>query len=741
METQNANKAPVTRRPKKTRGEKTREKVLKSLRRATPKISVSLAGALILYVLTCAALLTPLLRSVPLEPGDAAPNTISISNKKFIPDVEATKRARLAAERAVERVYAIQPDKVERDAQDLFDTVLQSIDKPVNSQERIKDRERLLDRKFISPDTVDALLSMGKEEAARLHRKTVEIIRRTISGARRMEEPALSNLDKEVERVAERTGAGIAPEHMPLTKDIVKSLSWANSTLDRDETDRRRKAASSAAPVIKKKIVASKPIVVKGAILRPAQIERLTEIGRMPARIPWEQVGAGALLIMFVFAAIGAYLKNFSPRIYRDEKKMIIFYILILFAVVWALFVSEVSARETWFSPTALSIATGVLAILTCIILEPSAALLVAPLIALLVTLILKFELGVFFAALVAGLVGCFATLRRKDLDSILKAGLAISLSNIIAIAIITLANFESWNQAAIDILLFGTLNGLITAIWAAGLLPVFERTFNIVTPHRLLELSNPEHPLLKQLLINAPGTYHHCIFVGNLAETAAELVGADPLLVRTACFYHDVGKLKRPYFFVENQFSGTSLLTDISPTLGSLVISSHVRDGADMLREHGIPEDIVRIASEHHGTCLISFFYQQAKAHAKNADDVNEDRFRYPGPKPGTLESAIVMLADGCEASVRALKEITPRTIENQVNAIVKARIVDGQFDECDITLKQLDNIRKAFIRILVGVFHARMEYPSIEEELKRKAEAEQPARIGGGKTLGGKS
>jgi putative nucleotidyltransferase with HDIG domain len=377
------------------------------------------------------------------------------------------------------------------------------------------------------------------------------------------------------------------------------------------------------------------------------------------------------------------------------------------------------------FSLYAMGVSTSVLAILLCFLVQPQLALVSVPLLAAAALITLKLDPGVLVLMLTTGFLGYFFSMRRQDMDNIIKAGAAISGCGIVLIAALHLTHFVSIKSFLVDTLLFGAANGLLTAVLATGLLPLFERVFNVITPHRLLELSNPENPLLKQLLTTAPGTYHHCIFVGNLAETAAEAVGADPLLVRIACYYHDVGKLRRPYFFAENQLHGQNPLDDKSPSMGALIIYQHVKEGVEMLREHKLPEPIIRIASEHHGTCLISFFYQQARSQAKDPDTVSEERFRYPGPTPSTLESAIVMLCDGCEAAVRSLKDHAMRNIENTVNAIVKGRLVDGQFDHCNITLQQIDTVRKTLIETLARIYHARVEYPD-EEELKKKFQAD---------------
>jgi len=247
------------------------------------------------------------------------------------------------------------------------------------------------------------------------------------------------------------------------------------------------------------------------------------------------------------------------------------------------------------------------------------------------------------------------------------------------------------------------------------GLMPFFEVVFGILSPVRLVELSNPNHPLLRKLLTETPGTYHHSVMVGNLAEAAAESIGANGLLCRVGSFYHDVGKTKRPSYFIENQNNIENPHDKIDPHLSKSIIIAHVRDGVDMLKEHKIPKPICDIAEQHHGTTLLKYFYRKALQQQKEGEEpIAEEEYRYPGPKAQSKEAAIVGIADGVEAAVRSLRNPTIEQIDSTVRKIIKDRLDDGQFDECDMTLKELDTIAKTLNKTLLGIFHSRIEYPS---------------------------
>jgi putative nucleotidyltransferase with HDIG domain len=244
--------------------------------------------------------------------------------------------------------------------------------------------------------------------------------------------------------------------------------------------------------------------------------------------------------------------------------------------------------------------------------------------------------------------------------------------------------------------------------------LPIFESLFNIITPLKLLELANPNQPLMKKMLLEAPGTYHHSLMVGNLAESAAEAINGNALLARVGAYYHDVGKLKRPNFFKENQLSDNPH-DRMTPNLSTLVITSHASDGTEIAEKYKVPLAIRDIISQHHGTTLVAYFYHKAK-NGDKGESIREEDYRYPGPKPATKEAAVVMLADSVEAAVRSAAEKTEGKIETIVRNIIKDKLDDGQLDLCDLTLKDLDLIAKSFIHIFSGYFHEREEYPEIK-------------------------
>jgi hypothetical protein len=244
-------------------------------------------------------------------------------------------------------------------------------------------------------------------------------------------------------------------------------------------------------------------------------------------------------------------------------------------------------------------------------------------------------------------------------------------------------------------------------------LLPIFEFLFKITTDLTLLELSDLNRPLLKKMVLNAPGTYHHSLIVGNLAEAASDAIGANSLLARVGAYYHDIGKIEKAEYFSENETGHKSPHEKLAPSMSALIIQSHIKDGIELAKKHNLNKTIIDFIAQHHGTGLIYYFYQRALEKIGDDEKLKEEAFRYPGPKPQTKEAAIILLADAVEASSRTLNDPTPSRIKGLVQKIINNKFIDNQLDECDLTLKDLNKIAAAFVRTLTGIFHTRVEYP----------------------------
>ena len=322
---------------------------------------------------------------------------------------------------------------------------------------------------------------------------------------------------------------------------------------------------------------------------------------------------------------------------------------------------------------------------------------------------------GVMMTSIVSGSLCLGIVKTRQQRLSIMMAGLAVAVSNMLTTIAVGLINNASRNDVFVWAL-WSAGSGILSAVLCIGLQPLLEWLFNLVTSAKLLELSNPNHPLLRRLLLEAPGTYHHSIIVANLAEAAASSVGANGLLARVGAYYHDVGKLKRPMYFKENQM-GDNPHDRTDPRVSTAILTAHPRDGVQMAVKHRIPEPILDIIQQHHGDTPVLYFYDKA---VKQGDAVNIADFRYDGPRPRSREAAIVMLADTVEAAARALPDPNLEKMDALIRKLVRGKMEDRQLDECPLTFSDLDKICKAFLTVLTGVFHERIEYPNIDVAAK---------------------
>lgn len=346
------------------------------------------------------------------------------------------------------------------------------------------------------------------------------------------------------------------------------------------------------------------------------------------------------------------------------------------------------------------------------IILFSEAVLVFSTILAVAVAFTVENGLSVFVYAFLGNLVASYFSGQVEKRATMLGAGFFSALAMSFVMLLFHLLLGYPLGELPLKVTLI-LLGGVGSSLMTAGLLPLIEHTFDYTTNFKLLELANLEHPLLEQMMVSAPGTYHHSILVGNLCKVAAESIGAHPILTRVAAYYHDVGKMKMPHYFIENR-TDQDAHRKLSPSMSSLIILSHVKEGVELAQEYRLGKNIYEIIQQHHGTSLVSYFYQRAKdMEDPDLQTTDEKNFRYPGPKPQTKEAGIVMLADAVEAASRTLEDPSPKRIETHVQNIIEQIFLDGQLEECELTLKDLHAIQKSFITILIGIFHQRIEYP----------------------------
>lgn len=496
-------------------------------------------------------------------------------------------------------------------------------------------------------------------------------------------------------------------------------------------------------------------VVRDGAVVTAADIERLDLIeealGDRSSMVP----AAGVLLFSLAFLSVVYYFSSRNIRGFATRPKDLLLMAVVLVCLLaltrFAGFYIAVVTDIFPFVPPGVykyTVPVAVGAMLVRLILNAETALVFAVVAAVMSGLLIGVGMGAGAGwmdgpgytayALIGGVAAAVGVRQCTHRSIVLRAGLklgAVNAVTLLALSAMGAAMPGSGLAEPFYAALAGVSNGVITAVLAIGVTPLLESGFRYTTNMKLLELARMDHPVLKDLAMRAPGTYHHSIVIGTLVEAAAESINANPLLARVAAYYHDIGKTKMPGYFIENA-ARENRHDKLTPSMSALIISSHAREGAEMARKHHLGAEIADVIRQHHGTSLITFFYQKAKDQAGEGEKVEEKNFRYPGPKPQTKEAGLVMLADSIEAASKTLKDPTADRIQYLTQKIVNKIFADGQLDECELTLKDLHAITRSFNRVLSGIYHQRIDYPEPADILReeRKVEDTDNRREGDG-------
>ena len=516
-----------------------------------------------------------------------------------------------------------------------------------------------------------------------------------------------------------------------MSPEILSPLIVANSTFDQAASERAQTEAANLVPPVSVSISKGEIIVRRGDRIDTIAREKLDRFGLLDPR-PDAALAAGWFLLAGIAGVLLlTWIWRFRSQIWHRNSALFLISLLLIGASI-AMKVTGERSVLPYVVPTA---AVG---LLLAVLLDAGAALMVTGIMALLGGAIIG---SVEFAAYVmfGGVAGIITVRRGEKLSNFLQAAVAIAAVNITVVTLFTLLGDRDFNGFA-ELAAASVASAVGAAVAALGSFVILGNAFGITTSFRLLELANPSQPLLRRLLLETPGTYHHSLMVGNLAERAAEAIGADPLLARVAAYYHDVGKLDNPQAFIENQQPNENIHDDLEPEQSVALLKAHVANGIDLAYQYKLPRPLIAFIPQHHGTALMSYFYARAQEQAiadasalpntpqarEAAASVDPNRFRHAGPKPQSKEAAILMLADSVEASVRSLGTPDEPAIRAMVARIIRERLEDGQFDECDLTLRDLDLIREAFVAQLLGMYHRRIEYPQnkiVEIESRRAA------------------
>ncbi len=559
----------------------------------------------------------------------------------------------------------------------------------------------------------------------------------------------LLSLSQATERFAAKTRETFSSE--PRLRDAVLAVAGLvlkpNLTYNEQETLRRRRQAQAAIESVGYLVKANEMIVREGDPVTPTQRLKLKKLRHLKKRENFVFLFLGVALLLFLaFTLFYQFcLERQFPSV-RSRPELLLLLVAIfvtvvvvcrlLLAVGSGLAASATSAPWNHFASYyfALPFCTG--AMLVALVMEARLAVLLSILFAIVAGMLLGGSVDLVAYTFLSSLAGVSGMTTYRQRSGIWRAGFLVSLTNVVVVFPLAIIGDRLLTSVfALDVIC-AAVGGLLTVFLISGLVPLFEHVFDVTTDFKLLELANLEHPLLKDMILRAPGTYHHSFMVGSLAESAAEAVDADSLLSKVGSYYHDIGKMKNPSFFVENMRAGQKNKHEkIQPSLSALIITSHVKEGVELAKKHKLGRAIIDIIQQHHGTTLVTYFFNKAKT-MEDADvsEVLEADYRYDGPKPQTREAAIVMIADSCEAASRTLKTPNYPKVRELVKKIVEAKVNDGQFDECSLTFRDLHQISRALEKVLMAQFHSRIDYPGFVFEERTAETVPSKARAASG-------
>ncbi|WP_020675498.1 HD family phosphohydrolase [Geopsychrobacter electrodiphilus] len=536
---------------------------------------------------------------------------------------------------------------------------------------------------------------------------------------------------------------GIKRAQRKVLLGVFQQLLRPSLTYNQQETElRRQRAFDDIAPVLFQ-VKKGEMIVREGERVTAVQIAKLhalSELGRDNRTL---QIGFGLLLCILIFYATAHCFVRSSIRKYNPDVRALLF--LACTTLVFFLVVKTCMAIATGLASTvgfidansfyyAIPFAMG--AMVVRIILNSETALIFSVCISWLVGVLFGNSLFIALYVLASSLMGAHGVRHCKERSNLYRAGVWVALVNAGMLLGIHLLAGKPLDLQLLYKLGLGLFGGLLSAVVVNGIIPLAESIFKYTTDIKFLELANMNSPVLRELMVQAPGTYHHSMIVGSLVESAAEEIGANPLLARVAAYYHDIGKIKKPLYFFENTGGQRNKHDKLAPSMSALILTAHVKEGVELARERKLGAPIIDIIQQHHGTALIKFFYEKAKLQVKpGMEQIDERAYRYHGPKPQTREAALIMLADAVEAASRTLTDPTSARIQGMVKKLINNIFIDGQLEECDLTLKDLHLIARSFNQVLGGIFHNRIDYPEpvhIVREKKMEAEptSENPDR-----------
>ena len=676
---------------------------------------------------------------IEVEVGQPAAESVAAPRQVRVVDAEATDLARRAAAESVDAVLAVDPEAGQRLVSDLREVfaATREVRRPVPPAPAAEDGDEGTADPDAEPGESELVVPVPDVQREALRGLLVEVPAPTVAALVEVSDADLDVVEREAISIAQllarqRIRAEALAQVLRETLDVelglrappgatgeeiiaplLETFLRPNVVVDLAATESARELAAAAVPEVSQVWLAGQFIVREGEIVAPLQALAVDglDVGRVPL---WRAMLVGGAAALLLVAVGGIYLSRMQPIVWRSAKRLWLLGLLLLAfaAIVTGIDLLVDSTGSTW----AFVVPVGALAMLVALLVHPVVGL--ATMLPAVVTVLLvdAQAAGVALFAAAAVLVSVPLTrgiASRADLKrAVLRAGISYPL---LAVTIVLV--FGPREEVAVAALA-GSINGLVTALIVQGVMPALESLFRLPTVTALLDLADRNHPLLRELEQEALGSYNHSVMVASLVERACRTIGADPLLGSVAALYHDIGKVRQPHFFIENQQGIANPHDGLEPEVSALIIMNHVVDGVELATTYRLPPEVVACIGSHHGTMLVKYFYEEAVERAGgDASAVDEAAFRYQGHRPRSREAAVLLLADSCEATTRAMAmsrgNLPREEIERTVDRLLDERRDDGQFDEADITLRELRVVRDTIVDSLVGIYHPRIAYP----------------------------
>ncbi len=502
----------------------------------------------------------------------------------------------------------------------------------------------------------------------------------------------------------------------------------ANYILDEEETAAVTAKRISEIQPEEVTVRSGEKIIDEGTEITPEQVEALQKAGMLSeGKGPFYFIGI-FLYVFFLYVLLFTYCKRyFKSFIYERNGILMIGCVILAFLLLCQIIMVMVAQTSgTIHSVLGYLLPLPAVALVFSTLTDQRLAFIITTFSGLFMIILAQSQLSFILVAAIGALFTIYTVGRIRERFQLVSFGLYLGVVNMVSILVFGFIGEQTLRTILIGCVC-GFFSGLLSALIALGTIPLLENTLKMATPMKLMELSSTGHPLIKRLMAEAPGTYYHSILVANLAEAGADAINADPLLTRVAAYYHDIGKLERPVYFTENQESGVNPHDNLTPAMSVLILVSHVKDGIEMARDYDLPKEVIDIISEHHGNGVIKYFYHKA---LENGDDVTKEDFSYPFPKPQSRESALVMIADTVQAAIQSMGPMTKGELTAKIHSLIGERLDDGQFEECDLTFRDLHVIQDAFVSVYDGITHHRIRYPELKALAKKSGLSEDMVR-----------